>query len=125
MVLIPMITGTVVGLGEVISNIMLQISKQLVNLGGLQTAYVYGTFTQVINVNGVIQPSFLQFIIGIYMILVCLITGWLTGGLEDGWDKVSMFTEMGKVTLIGMITYSILAVVIGIVFGGLAGGVMY
>jgi len=120
MILIPLITGTVVGLGEIISRIILEISRQMISLGGLETAYVYGTFTQVINVRGVIQPSFLQIIVGIYTLIVCLISGWLTGGLEEGWDKVTIFSEMGRISLIGMLVYVIMGTLVGLIFGGAA-----
>lgn len=124
MFLIPIITGTVVGLGEITSNLLVQIGQQIANIMQMGSVSGVGYVSDFLNVEGALQPSFLQLVVGIYVLISCLILGLFVGGLQDGWDRMAMYENMGSVTLFGTITYVLSAALVAIVFGGLAQSVI-
>ncbi len=119
-VLIPVITGTVVGLGEITSGLLVRISQQvssIVSAGAISGA---GYLNQFLNVEGALQPSYLQLVVGIYVLLSCILLGLFVGGLQEGWDKITIYESIGKVTFAGSLIYVTSASLIAAVFGGLA-----
>ncbi|MBR9679587.1 MAG: hypothetical protein GOU99_00890 [Candidatus Altiarchaeota archaeon] len=124
MFLIPLVTGTIVGLGEITSNILMQIVRQVSSLvGGEMVGYSY--VSQFINVEGIIQPSFLQLIIGIYILLTMTILGTFVGGLLDGWDKMTIYANIGNMLTVGVVVYAITTVCVAMIFGGMASSVVW
>ena len=124
MLLIPIITGTIVGLGEITSNLLVQIGKQITSITQMGAASGTGFVSDLLNVQGAIQPSYLQLIVGIYVVLTCIVLGVFVGGLQEGWDKMTMFLNIGQITLWGSITYVATAAFVALVFGGLSQAVM-
>ncbi|MBR9681968.1 MAG: hypothetical protein GOV00_04185 [Candidatus Altiarchaeota archaeon] len=124
MILIPLITGTIVGLGQITSNLLMNIAQQISGVMGGGMSMGYGYVGEFINVSGIIQPSFLQAIVGVYVVLTLLVIGFLVGGLEEGWERMSMFLNMGKLVTYGTVIYALTALVISVLFGGMAGALM-
>ena len=124
MLLIPIITGTIVGLGEITSNLLVHIGKQITSITQMGAASGTGFVSDLLNVEGAIQPSFLQLIVGIYVVMTCIILGVFVGGLQEGWDKMTMFLNIGTITLWGSITYVATAAFVAVVFGGLSQAVL-
>ncbi|MBR9689375.1 MAG: hypothetical protein GOV01_00560 [Candidatus Altiarchaeota archaeon] len=124
MFLIPIITGTVVGLGEITSNLLVQIGTQISSITQLGAVSGIGYVSDFLNVEGALQPSYLQLVVGVYVLMTCIILGLFVGGMIDGWDKMAMYENMGAVTLFGSITYVLSAAFVAMVFGGLAQSVI-
>jgi len=124
MFLIPIITGTVVGLGEITSNLLVKIGQQITSITQLGSVSGIGYVSDFLNIQGALQPSFLQAVVGVYVLMTCIALGLFVGGLQDGWDKMAMYDNMGSVTLFGTITYVVSATLVALMFGGLAGAVI-
>ncbi len=123
-VLIPLISGAIVGLNEIISLIILKISHYAVMSTGLEAVGTFGFVSNLLNISGVIQPSFMQLVVGIFMILLSIILGVFVGGLEDGWDLVSIASYMGRFLIFGTIFYTIIAILVSGIFGSMLRGVV-
>ncbi|MBR9680577.1 MAG: hypothetical protein GOU98_02010 [Candidatus Altiarchaeota archaeon] len=124
MFLIPIITGTVVGLGEITSNLLVTIGHQITSITSIGAVSGVGYVSDFLNIQGALQPSFLQAVVGVYVLITCVILGLFVGGLQEGWDKMAMYENMGKVTLFGTITYVISTAFVAFMFGGLAQSVI-
>jgi hypothetical protein len=124
MILIPIITGTVVGLGEITSNLLIQIGRQINSLTSMGSIAGAGYMSEFLNIQGTLQPSFLQLVVGIYVLLSCIILGIFTGGLEEGWDKMSMYSNVGSTTLWGSIIYVLTVVFVATIFGSMSAAVL-
>jgi len=122
--LIPIITGTVVGLGEITSNLLVRIGEQVASIMQMGSVGGVGYVGEFLNIQGALQPSFLQLVVGIYVLLSCLTLGMFVGGLQDGWDRMAMYENMGSTILFGTLTYVISAALVAVMFGGLAQSVI-
>ncbi|HDR53453.1 MAG TPA: hypothetical protein ENN60_02150 [archaeon] len=124
MVLIPLITGTIVGLGQITSNLLMKIASQISGVVGSGMASGYGYIGEFINIQGVIQPSFLQMIVGVYVVATLFIIGLLVGGLEDGWERTAIYLNIGKLISYGVFIYALATIAIATIFGNMIAVVM-
>ncbi len=110
--LAPLLSGIVVGLGAMITDILSQL-KTMTEAGGGDSAIAglgtIGNITQLFNVSYMIPPYFLQVAIGIYIIeIIFILTGTLVT-VDAGEDKLKQTYEISKNLIKGGILYLIIA----------------
>ena len=70
------------------------------------------------NMDSAISPEIFQFIIGIYLIEILAILAMFINKISVGENKTSMYYEMGKILIIGLVVYFLVAIGSSTVFGG-------
>lgn len=124
MFLIPIITGTIVGLGEITSNLLVRIGQQISGITQMGSVSGIGYVNDFLNVQGALQPSFLQLVVGFYVLIVAVLLGLFVGGLNEGWDRMAMYANIGVVVLVSSVIYTITAAFVALVFGGISTAVL-
>jgi len=122
--LAPLLSGIVVGLASMITEILGQL-KNLVDLGGGDTSIAgFGTMagiTDLFNVVNMIPPYFMQIAIGIYIIqIIFILTGTLVT-IDAGEDKLKKTHDIGKNLRRGIVLYLITAFISIVALSLLAG----
>ncbi len=119
--LIPLVSGVVVGMSQLITSIITSISQQMNQIfssGGVASSGMI--MGGVLNVQGIIQPSFLQLVVGIFSQLMFLLMGLFIGGLDSGpEDMPSIMLNMGQLLLVGTFFYIITTAIVSLVFGAI------
>ena len=118
--LIPIITGTIVGLGEITSNLLVRIGQQISGITQMGAVSGIGYVGDFLNIQGALQPSYLQIVVGIYVLMGCILLGLFVGGLQEGWDRMAMYANIGSVVLGGTLIYTLSAAFVALIFGGLS-----
>ncbi|RLG53987.1 MAG: hypothetical protein DRN95_09050 [Candidatus Hydrothermarchaeota archaeon] len=117
--LTPLITGLIVSMADVIVRVLAAVGAYLEGLDigpamGLENiSDVFG------NMDASISPEIFQFIIGVYLIEILAILAMFINKISVGENKISMRYEMGKMLLIGLVIYFLVAIGSSTVFGGL------
>jgi Flp pilus assembly protein TadB len=123
--LVPLISAVIVGLTQMVTNILLAMSKQMSDLmtSGGDMGGMYALFSaDLFNIGNVMQGSYLQAVVGFYTLLLLGTLGFFVAGLSNGaQDRIAIETEIGNSLLVGTITYSIIVMIIVAIFGGLVG----
>ena len=122
MILVPLVAGVVVGLSQLINNIILQIGfmiNQIFQGSGSAVEQYTGAFIkQMINIGGIVNTPFLQLVVGFYTVFIIGLLGYFVGSLEFGnKDKIGIFLSMGKCLFVGTLLYAFVASVISLFFG--------
>ncbi len=128
LILVPLISAVIVGLTQMVTNILLAMSKQVGELfsGAENTGIAMSLFsTSLFNVGNIMQGSFLQIVVGIYTLILLATLGFFVAGLSNGiQDRIEVEMNIGKTLFLGTIIYSIIVVVIVTTFTGLTEGLM-
>lgn len=120
MFLVPLVSGVVVGLSQLVTTILLKIGEQMAGLFAGGVSGFPGGAPSLFGGGAPIQSSFLQLVVGSYTIILLGILGYFTGGLEHGtWDEIGMYLSMGRSLVIGSIMYALVTVLIVSIFGAL------
>ena len=115
--LTPIITGLIVSMSEIITRVFLILIKRLSDVsltsdtGGL--ANVFG------DIRTAMAPSMFQLIVGVYLIEVIIILAIFLVKISHGENKFLKWTTAGKMLIIGIIMYLIVALVSRTMFVGL------
>jgi len=120
--LTPMVTGLIVSMAQVIIKVLSILSKRLQELsvgsnlpinisGGLFVGGGTGTSS--------VSPEMFQIIIGIYLIEVIIILAMFMTKISQGEDKVYMWYSAGKMLVVAVTMYFLVAVGASMMFGGL------
>lgn len=120
--LIPLISGVVVGLSQMITQILIKVTEQIQTAFQGSSMGVYGTSIMggLINMKGTVPPSYLQLVVGFYTLEVLLLSGLFSGGLEKGTeDDTGIKAEIGKLMGIGGVIYVMVSALVTIFFSGL------
>ncbi len=131
-IIAPMITGSVASLGIFLVHILRllgekldEITKMIDISGGLGSkllgegagesfmSMIVGDFTKLI------PYTVLQVIIGIYLVEILIIMGYLLNGIENGFDETSRDYIISNNLLYGITIYLLVALISLIAFGGL------
>ncbi len=122
-ILIPMISGVVVGLSQLITQILLQVAEQMKDafagssMGVASVSMVGG----LLNIKGAVPPSYLQLVVGFYTIETLTIIGAFSGGLERGTDdKIGIKSDTGNLITVGSVVYAIVTAFVAMFFSGMA-----
>lgn len=126
-ILIPLISGVVVGLSQMITQILMKITEQM------NAAFTGSTFafagssmmSSLINIKGTIPPSYLQLVVGTFTLELLFLIGLFSGGLEKSIeDESSVKTEIGQLMSIGIIIYVLVTAVVAVFFSGMMAAVL-
>ena len=128
--LAPIVSGVAVGMSQTIISALFGLSRTVEetqeNLpssgsgapggGGMDLGGMLG------NLDTAIPPELLQFVVGIYLIQLLHILGTFYMKIKHGEDQTYRNLFIGKILMSGMTFYTITALIISLLFGGLMGG---
>lgn len=121
-ILIPLISGVVVGLSQMITQILLKVTEQMNSAFAGSSIALAGSsvMSSLLNIKGTIPPSYLQLVVGFFTLELLFLTGLFSGGLEKSVeDDASVKTEIGRLMSIGIVMYAVVTAVVSIFFSGL------
>lgn len=117
--LAPVVSAVAVGMSQTIITAMFEMAQGFSGMeaqaggdAGLAGAGI------VDNLDEAIKPEMLQFVVGIYLIQLLYILGHFYIKITKGNDPAYIRNYTGKVLMIGLTFYSIVLVVVGMLFGG-------
>ncbi len=122
-VLVPLISAVIVGLTQMVTNILLAMSRNVSDLMSSSTNVgLYSVFSSsLFNIGNVMQGSYLQMVVGYYTLVLLTTLGFFTAGLAYGvHDRIAIQMNVGQSLALGIIIYSVIVFFIVTVFGGLA-----
>jgi hypothetical protein len=116
-----MISGIVIGITAMITTILGTLSASMSELtegaesGAMGLTDMFG--------DGV--PTFyFQIVVGMYVVQIAYILTILTNGIENGSDKLSERYMLGTNVTNGTLLYSIVALIVMVIFNMIAGSIM-
>ncbi len=121
-ILIPLISGVVVGLSQMITQILLKVTEQMNSAFAGSTFALAGSSVMggLLNIKGTIPPSYLQLVVGFFTLELLFLIGLFSGGLERSVeDEASVKTEIGRLMSIGIVIYAGVTAVVALFFSGL------
>lgn len=128
--LTPMIAGVVVGIGSMITSIIGRLSTLVGALPGQEgttesagLGFNAQQLTGLFPTNKLMPPYFFQIVVGAYVIELAIILTYLSNAIENGDDKLTEKNRLGKNLFTSTLFYCILALIVTLVFGLLAGKV--
>lgn len=122
-ILAPAIAGIVVGITSMIIGILGSLTKQIAAIGELSPDA--SAPTGLLSVFGDGVPTyFFQIIIGVYIVEVIYIMTVLINGIESGADRLSERYLIGINLIKSTIVYSIIALVVLVVFNAIASSII-
>jgi hypothetical protein len=121
--LTPAIAGIVVGITSMVTTILGRLSRQLgdLALGGEATPgqmNLLGMFGEGI------PTYYFQIIVGIYVVQIAYILTVISNGVENGADNLAEKYSLGKNLIKPIILYSIIAIIVMLLFNTVAGRIM-
>lgn len=117
--LTPMITGLIVAMTDVIVKVLTTLGKYMEG-AGFGDAMGVGDMTGIFgNMGSSTSPEMFQFIVGIYLIEVIIILGIFTTRIMHGENKTVQWYSVGKILIIGLILYFLVATFSASLFGEL------
>jgi hypothetical protein len=129
--LTPIISGVVVGITSMITNILGLLTSQAKSLGSLTEGSSTGAGgigsmagSGLIGGGDGIPTFFFQIVVGIYVIQIIYILTMLMNGIDNGPDKISERYLLGRNLIRGTIFYCITTGIIMILFNLIAGTIL-
>ncbi len=124
MFLSPLIAGVTVALAIIVLNIILVLSFKLPEISGAEGMDMPTTGTESMFFglwkNGVnVGVDVFQLVIGIYVIETAIVSAIFINGLENGYDRISELSMMGKMLIISSVIFAITSFAIYLTMGGL------
>ncbi len=116
-VLVPVISGVVVGIAKLILNILEKIMQQMstLDIGGGVEGLPESNLPRL--GGGAIPSELLQLVVGIYVVEVLIISGMFIARIEAGDDKVYEHDTIWKLLLVGLPMYLLIYALIMAIFG--------
>lgn len=116
----PVISGIVIGIGSMMVGVISKLSD-LTDVdpsaaANLNLGNIGGLFDKL----NVIPSYFFQIIVGIYVVQIVYVLTVLSNGIENGADKLSEQSRLGKNLIRSIILYSIVALIVVLLFNQLA-----
>jgi Flp pilus assembly protein TadB len=125
----PVVSGVAVGMSQTIISGLFQITTEFEGVG----SQVGGNSTAgggglpggglPLNVEGAIPPELLQFVVGFYLIQLLYILGTFYTKITHGEDPTFRYMFTGKIMISGMFFYSMVVIIISMLFGNIISGV--
>lgn len=116
----PMITGLIVSMADVITNVLSTLGEYLERMQFGQ-AMGLESFADAFNMKPSTSPEVFQMIIGVYIIQVLIILGIFLTKISKGDDKVAQWFLIGRMLIIGTFVYFAVAIVSSSMFADLIG----
>ena len=121
--LAPVIAGIVIGITSMITNIIGKLSSYMATIS--TDASSGGGLTGFANLFGDGIPTyFFQMIVGIYIVEMIWILTIIENSIENGSDKLNERYLLGKNLINSLLLYSIIALIIMVIFNGIAAKIM-
>ncbi len=120
--LTPMVTGLIVSMAQVIIRVLSILGSQLQNLStgtGLGVNITGGLLGGPGTVSDAVSPELFQLIIGIYLIEVIIILAMFLTKISQGENKVYQWHTAGKMLIVALSMYFLVAVGSTLMFGEL------
>jgi hypothetical protein len=118
--LTPLITGLIVSMADVMIQVLIKLGGFLDTVGsssgGLPGMNISSLFA---DMDKVISPSLFQLIVGIYVMEVIIILGMFITKISHGENKTLQWNTVGKMLIIGMFIYFLVAMTSSTMFGGM------
>ncbi len=117
--LTPLITGLIVSMTDIIVKVLATLGEYLEGAGfgtamGLES--ISGIFG---NMESSTSPEMFQFVVGIYLLEVVIILGIFTTRIMHGENKVTQWYSIGKILVVALIIYFLVAMFSSSLFGEL------
>ncbi len=122
--LLPTIAGIVIGITSMITTVLGAIhtqEQQLGSTGGAGSSSL-GIGSNLFHLG--VPTYFFQIVVGLYVVQVTWILAYLINGVENGIDPLSEDWTRGKSLLYATILYTVIALVIILIFNVIAGQIM-
>ncbi|MFH1175039.1 MAG: hypothetical protein V1725_07965 [archaeon] len=121
--LTPAIAGIVVGITSMITTILGDLSTKMKLLTAQQSDNVAGASLLGMFGNGV--PMFyFQIIVGLYVVQIVYLLTILINGIQNGADPLSEKYMLGQNMIMSSILYTVLALIVSLIFNFVAGTIM-
>jgi hypothetical protein len=124
---IPMISGIVVAMAVLTTNILINLSERLLSIGsvgGTDSQLGFGaTLLDIFKIEFLIPSWQFQLIVGIYLIQVILLMSYLLSGITHGSQKVERANTIQKNLFIGTIFYVIITLIMSMMFISMTRGI--
>lgn len=116
--LTPIITGLIVSMSEIITKVFLILAQKLNpdQFGGDTTL---PSSADLFNIETAMSPNMFQLIVGIYLIEVVIILALFLTKISHGDNKILKWTNAGKMLIVGVVMYLIVAMISRQMFVGL------
>lgn len=115
--LTPIITGLIVSISDIITQILTRLGEYLSNLG-LDSSAGFGDVSKIFgNAESSVSPELFQLIIGVYLIEVIVILGMFLTKINEGDNRYAQAVLTGRMLLIGVAMYFLVALVSSLIFG--------
>lgn len=124
--LTPIITGLIVSMSQIIVQVLSTLGQRLASSGlGGGTGPLGGVGTNLFgDVDKAIPPAIFQLIVGIYLIEVIVILAIFLTKISHGENKVVQWMSAGRMLIIGLVMYAIVALISSTLFVGLIGNAL-
>jgi len=120
--LTPMVTGLIVSMAQIIIKVLSILGQRLtaITTGGAELPVnITGGFITGTASTETVSPEIFQIIIGIYLIEVIIILAIFMTKISQGENKVYQWYSAGKMLVIALTMYFMIAIGASIMFGGL------
>ncbi|HLD78238.1 MAG TPA: hypothetical protein VJB16_04380, partial [archaeon] len=115
--LTPIITGLIVSISDIITQILTRLGQYLSNLG-LSDSAGFGDLSKIFgNAEASVSPELFQLIIGIYLIEVIAILGMFLTKINEGDNRYAQAVLTGRMLLVGVAMYFAVAFISSLIFG--------
>ncbi len=120
-ILTPMITGLIVSMSQVITDVLVKLGQGLasagIGTGGVaDTLKVKGIFG---DVDKAIPPGIFQLIVGVYLIEVVIILAIFLTKIHYGDNKIIQRNLAAKMLIVSMVVYVLVSMISSVMFAGL------
>ncbi len=121
MFLTPVISGVVIGITSLITNIIGSLTDRVSSFAAGQQQNVQGS--GILDMFGVGIPTyFFQIVVGLYLVQLAYILAIISNGVENGPDPIGEHESIGSIVTKSVMLYAVLAFILIIVFNVVAGG---
>ncbi len=124
--LTPIITGLIVSMSQVITDVLAALGRRLATSGLLSGSGLdeFGVAKIFGDVDKAIPPAIFQLIIGVYLIQVIIILAIFLTKINHGDNKVVQWNMAAKMLLVGIAVYSIVALISATMFADMISGAL-
>jgi len=124
--LTPIITGLIISMSQIITQVLSTLGQKLASSGMVGGAGPLGDVGGNLfgDVDKAIPPAIFQLIVGIYLIEVIVILAIFLTKISHGENKVVQWMLAGKMLIIGLVMYTIVALISSTMFVGMIGNAL-
>ncbi len=122
--LTPIITGLIVSMSQIIIQVLTTLGQKLAS-SGLAGGPLGGVSTNLFgDVDKAMPPAVFQLIVGVYLIEVIVILAIFLTKISHGENKTTQWMLAGKMLIIGLVMYILVALISSTMFVGLIGNAL-